>query len=145
MARPRTTTRLHEQFLIKVPSVMVPGTVISQSSLCAHFNITAPDITSAENLSQVVKMTTNFVLAKTNAYTGVNKLLAAYGLVIRQETIGDTIQYRVQTEAEVERKITSYKKASRAKTTQARALGLGNKIARREGRYRNPLIPGIEV
>ncbi len=145
MARPRTKARLHEQFLIKVPSVMVPGTVISQSSLCAHFGIEVPDVTKAETINEVVKMTNNFVLAKTNAYTKVNKLLAAYGVVIRQETIGSTIQYRVQTEAEVERVIKSYKKASKAKSSQARNLSLGNKIARREGRYRNPIIPGIEA
>ena len=138
-------SNLHEQFLTKTPSAMVPGTIISQSTLCAHFGIEVPDVTKAETISEVVKMTNNFVLAKTNAYTKVNRLLAAYGVVIKQETIGNTIQYRVQTEAEVERVIKSYKRASKAKSSQARNLSFGNKLARREGRYRNPLIPGIEA
>ena len=97
------------------PRIFRQGVAISETQLCAMFNITPPTITT--DFNQTSKAFNRYHLSKLSAYTKLNKVLRRCGLVIRQEEDGRT--YRIQNgEGTVKRIVGLASEAASKRLTQ---------------------------
>lgn len=119
--------------------------IITELQLCTYFRIMPPDVGNVSSLSELYKKLNAFALDRTNAYSKINRVISCEGLVIRQVTKGNIVSYVVQSQADTEKRIKSYRNAAQTKTTQAKRLRAGYAVAKTHGWYTNPRIPGIEA